>query len=161
MSRRLGNLIEEFAKWARSQGYDLTSPCSEQGCFVARVPSSCKVISFCGGRRKPQGEICDCLILAERKGTLLIVIVELKSGSYDLNKVQQQLQGGVDVLSASFSETLALPFVQMLPVLLGARHPSFVHRTVSSFPVLAQGRRRTIAIRDCSEEWSRVIAPKI
>jgi hypothetical protein len=139
----------------RRSGFRLSKHCAEGGCCLSEIPSDVICIDFTEDKPRPRGVVCDCLLVALSRREKGAFVVELKSGSFEMNGphgVRAQLAAGIRQLAKLCPEVAELTLKAHF-ALLTFRVPPAHLCFGPDFQLEALGKPRRVYVRRCGTSF--------
>lgn len=136
--------------------YKTRTKCKETGCSIKTNGIERAIIDV-EQYQQPGTRMCDCVVVVDQ-GYFIIGVCELKSGKYEIHKVQEQLDEGVKFAEQVRDGHLSTPECKILPILLGKKLKGTEGALLVRSRVKIDGKKSPIIRYDCGTSMSKIIA---
>jgi len=96
------------------------------------------------------GRMSDCIIFVQ-KGKIWVGVVELKSTTYEVGQVIEQLRAGCDLALKILDEVNWVKDYEVKPILVAKHHPHSECMLVQQASLTVRGRRYYVTTATCSD----------
>ena len=127
--------------------------CEEEGCKI-NLSDLKEYIILKGEELNPQKTICDCIIFLKRK-TLIVGVVELKSGTTHASEVVNQLKSGLEFV---FKNMKGSAVDKVRVIVLAKKWKKSEYNKITKTKIEIYGKKYPILPKRCGTYFSEIIS---